>query len=158
MKRKWHGIPVVLMLILLAVALISGGTSAAVSSYTVMTGNVEVTVLEPLELSNITVSKGSYGSNIWDLQMYAGETAWLMTTLTNLASVDIPAAITSSLSGDCDGEVSATWIYHDGFVWTPLPTSKTFISGGSTDLRLVVNASTSCLVPCVPVVVFTVDR
>ena len=157
MKRFLGFLVLILVGLSMSVA-ITGGVIAVASSYSVMSGEVEVTVLEPLELSNITVSQGSYESNVWDLQLYAGVDGWLETTLTNLASVSIPAMVTTTPVDDCDGGVSAIWTYHDGFIWTPLPAPKTFAPGNSTDLRLIVSVNASCPIPCNPIVTFAVER
>ena len=147
-----------IVLVLLAIALISGGVVTAVGGYSVWSGVALVTIGEPLDVDNITVSSGLYTSEVWTVDMYAGESEWLNIMVTNLASVDIPGTLMSALSSDCGGELSTNWKHLDGVTWVVAPEAFTFDAGTLTDLRLVVNATTSCEEPCSPSVAFDIER
>jgi len=53
LKKRWHGIPVGIVSALLAIVLVAGGVLAATGAFEVFRSDTEVTVLEPLEVTEI---------------------------------------------------------------------------------------------------------
>jgi len=89
LHKRWHSIPVAIITAILVVCLLAGGALA----YTVMTWTAEVTVLEPLEVTEIQAPG-------LDLPVYAGCEIGLSQTnggkyfITNLAGCPITVTIT----------------------------------------------------------------
>ena len=106
-RKRWLGIPVVLLVVVLAVMLTAGSVMAA---FTVFMGNANVTVVEAFTISNTTGDGGEAFSGpndnaVWDVSLYPGETKTLNVLVSNASSVALPVSAT----GAGNEGVAASW-------------------------------------------------
>jgi len=107
-KRRWHGIPLGIVAILLVLILSGIGVLAA---FNVFMGNTNVTIVESITVTNTTGDDGesftgtAYAGD-WTVSVYPGETKILNVLVSNASPNDviIGASLPVGLSG-----VTATW-------------------------------------------------
>ncbi|GAI60578.1 unnamed protein product [marine sediment metagenome] len=128
LRKRWHGIPVGIITVVLLICLTAGGVFAA---YQFFTGTAEVTVEEALVVEWIGEGELSPGLS-WDSStntltvsgLKVGETTGSMFWITNSASVDIPITVTwtqtdgpeavRGYGGPYSGDDTKSWIGCEG--------------------------------------------
>ncbi len=130
-KKRWHGIPIGILSIILALMLVGGSIFAAL---TVFNGNAEVTVEEAITVTNTDgddhefFTGGAMGAS-WDVSLYAGETKTLNVLVSNASSVDLTIGLVFASSHGAYGVTSS------------VSGSSTVPGGGSVTLTLTVSAA-----------------
>ena len=150
LKRRWHGMPVVLIALLLTLTLASGSVVAYM--YPAWTGTATVTVNEPLVVTYNSVSNGTYSDLDWTVSMYPGESEWLSLIVTNLANVTIPVTPTvAPLPGHgCGTQVTAGWSYLNGnTTWQEVSGAVNITANSGVEFKLTIGITPSCP-PCTP--------
>lgn len=111
-KKRWYGIPVGLMLAVLALALATG---AAFAGYSFYSGSATVTVSEPMTVAPYYVSSDvTWDGNNYTVNLDPGKTVRLGWDVTNNGSValNVKPSVTPG-SGD-GGNITTEWVMtHD---------------------------------------------
>jgi len=126
-RKRWHSIPVGLVAVLLALALVGGGVAAG---FSVWTGTADVTVTECFTVSNLGGDDGDFEGtpSVWTVSMKPGESKTLDVRVSNSSSAALPITLTAV---EAYASISATW----------LPSSGTIAGGSYYDFTLTVTAA-----------------
>lgn len=100
LKKKWFGIPVGILAVLMALVLVAG---SAFASYNVWMGNANVDVVESITVSNTGNDggeefTGSAGDYAWDVSLYPGESRTLNVLVSNASSASLSIGVTFNSS------------------------------------------------------------
>ena len=140
-SKRWHGLPIGVISLVLAATLVVGGASAAVL---LLGGTGTVTVQEAITITASTPTQGTVGGNswsamTWSVSTYPGETKTLTVKLTNVGTAGIP--VTIALTGDSNlTKVIKVW---NGSDYETYGSSYTIPGGGDGYVQFQITASTS---------------
>ena len=97
-RKRWLGIPVVLLVAVLVLVLAAGSAFAA---HTVFMGNATATVVEAITVTNTggdggEAFTGPSNNAVWAVSLYPGETKTLNVLVTNASSAALPISTTGT--------------------------------------------------------------
>lgn len=119
LKKRWLGIPVGIVSVVLVLVLLGGSVLALTGWYTVLTGTTDVTVDEAITIENVAGDDGNFdpNNNTWTVSLYPGEMKALYIEAFNASSANlsivatvwnVPAGLTVTGNGGVALDISET--------------------------------------------------
>lgn len=100
LKKRWLGIPVGIVSIVLVLVLLGGSALALTGWFQVLTGTADVTVDEAITIGNVTGDDGDFdpSNNTWSVSIKPGEMKKLYIEVSNASQANLSVVATYTIT------------------------------------------------------------